>query len=292
MNKRFQLRFLMSCALCVVALNVQAQIRVTAARIGCLDSPSANQGNLTPLVARACENQLSCSYRAPTPQEYTRAGVRASTRTFCTQAMEITYHCGSGPAKDVIVPGDAWNQPPAQLSCPPPLLQNAVKPPAPNPRMAPALRGILERYKGCILEQYETQQDLQHRGVSAGLSQITSTSGLQARDITTCAAGNQCSLASRRQLYGQLLDQANRGDPANFQTKLQSAVPADCFQCAQHQERHTRHVHCTMFCGGNFGLVQGPCFEGCKAPDSISKLLNDIATDFSVFSRDLSHTTW
>jgi hypothetical protein len=47
-----------------------------------------------------------------------------------------------------------------------------------------------------------------------------------------------------------------------------------------------------MFCGGNFGLLQGPCFEGCKAPDSISKLLNDIATDFSVLSRDLSHATW
>jgi hypothetical protein len=154
--------------------------------------------------------------------------------------------------------------------------------------MAPLLRGILERYKGCILEQYETQQDMRNRGLDTRLSGLTSTSGLQARDITRCAAGNLCSLASRRAAYGELLAQANRGDPANFQEELQSAVPADCFQCAKHRERHTKHVHCTMDCGGNFGFTQGPCFEGCKAPDSISKLLNDIATDLGT----VSHWQW
>ena len=265
----------MSCALFVVALTAQAQISYVTARIGCLDSPTANAGNLTRLVVAACAGQrFSCSYRAPTPQEYTRAGVRASTRTFCTQAMEITYHCGSGPAKNVIVPGDAWNQPPAQLSCP----QNAVTPPA-NPREAPVLRNILEKYKGCILEKYETQQDLRSRGLDARLSGLTSTSGLQDRDIITCAAGNPCSRSSRRTAYDRLLEQANRGDPTNFQEQLQRAVPADCFQCAKHREWHTRHVHCTMDCGGNNGLTQGPCFEGCRIPESIPKLLDDIATD-------------
>jgi pimeloyl-ACP methyl ester carboxylesterase len=93
----------------------QPLIRVDQARIGCLDIQSA--GNLTALVASACDNRSSCSYKAPTPDEYKRAGVEAATRLFCTQGMEITYHCGPDDFHTVTVPGDAWNQPPAQLSC-------------------------------------------------------------------------------------------------------------------------------------------------------------------------------
>jgi pimeloyl-ACP methyl ester carboxylesterase len=98
------------------------QIHVDSARIGCLDIQ--RDGNLTGLVASACNNRTSCSYRAPTADEYTRAGVRAYTRTFCTQAMEINFHCGNGPAQRIMVPGDAWNSPPAQLVCSDPTLTN------------------------------------------------------------------------------------------------------------------------------------------------------------------------
>jgi hypothetical protein len=90
-------------------------ITVTKARIGCLDIQL--DGNLTPFVAEACNNRASCSYKAPTQADYEREGVKAATRTFCTQGMEITYRCGTGPNLVVSVPGDAWNNPPAQLHC-------------------------------------------------------------------------------------------------------------------------------------------------------------------------------
>ena len=90
-------------------------ITVTKARIGCLDIQ--NSGNLTNIVATACNNRTSCSYKAPTEDAYRRAGVQAQTRSFCTQAMEITYHCGDNDDQVITVPGDAWNQPPASLVC-------------------------------------------------------------------------------------------------------------------------------------------------------------------------------
>ncbi len=90
-------------------------ITVTKARIGCLDIQLG--GNLTKFVAESCDNRASCSYKAPTQDAYQREGVKAATRTFCTQGMEITYHCGTGPNQVVSVPGDAWNNPPAQLHC-------------------------------------------------------------------------------------------------------------------------------------------------------------------------------
>jgi hypothetical protein len=95
-----------------------ADITVTKARIGCLDIQQ--DGNLTGLVGQACDHKMSCSYKAPTEDEYKRAGVHAATRTFCTQAMEITYSCGSGGTKMVTVPGDAWKHPAAELRCDPP----------------------------------------------------------------------------------------------------------------------------------------------------------------------------
>jgi pimeloyl-ACP methyl ester carboxylesterase len=95
--------------------SVREPIQVIEARIGCLDIQKT--GNLTGLVSAACNNRGSCSYKAPTPDEYTRAGVQAASRTFCTVAMEITYRCGQNDPQIVTVPGDAWNQPPAQLNC-------------------------------------------------------------------------------------------------------------------------------------------------------------------------------
>src|SRR5262245_12890765 len=103
----------------------QAQIHVDQARIGCLDIQ--RDPNLTGLVGNACNGKPTCSYKAPTEDQYRRAGVVANTRLFCTQAMEIIYHCGNGAAKSVTVPGDAWNHAPAFLDCasvpinPPPL---------------------------------------------------------------------------------------------------------------------------------------------------------------------------
>ncbi len=96
----------------------QAQIQVTEARIGCLDIQT--EGNLTRFVAAACNNRMSCAYKAPTENEYKRLGVQARTRSFCTQGMEIAYHCATGPTKFANVQGDAWNHPPAQLACDPP----------------------------------------------------------------------------------------------------------------------------------------------------------------------------
>ena len=95
----------------------QAQIVVTSARIGCLDIQKS--GNLTAFVAKACNGKYDCSYKAPSEDAYRRMGVRAFTRTFCTQGMEITYRCGSGSAQIVGVPGDAWKHGPAQLHCTP-----------------------------------------------------------------------------------------------------------------------------------------------------------------------------
>jgi hypothetical protein len=97
-------------------------ITVTKARIGCLDIQ--HDGNLTPIVGRACNGRMDCSFKAPTEDQYKREGVRAATRPFCTQGMEIAYRCGSGGEEIVNVPGDAWNHPPAHLHCeaPPPVV--------------------------------------------------------------------------------------------------------------------------------------------------------------------------
>lgn len=97
------------------ARDAEAQIKVTKARIGCLDLQTA--GNLTDMVGNACNTKEACTFKAPTPREYQAAGIKARTRPMCTQAMEIVYHCGKNDFHTVTVPGDAWNQPPAQLSC-------------------------------------------------------------------------------------------------------------------------------------------------------------------------------
>ena len=98
-----------------------AQIKVTEARIGCLDNATRNEGNLTQVVGSACNGKFSCSFQAPTEKEYRQMGVQAFTKTFCTQAMEIQYQCGTGASKSVTVPGDAWTHGPADLECPAPI---------------------------------------------------------------------------------------------------------------------------------------------------------------------------
>ena len=115
----------------------QAQIHVDQARIGCLDIQKS--GNLTAMVGSACNNRNYCEFKAPTPDQYQRAGVQAQTRTFCTQGMEIIYHClNPSTAQQIEVPGDAWNNPPAELLCGEPIL-----PPVPLGSGA-TLRGFVD----------------------------------------------------------------------------------------------------------------------------------------------------
>ena len=151
---------------------------------------------------------------------------------------------------------------------------------AQDQQLVQVLQKLLQKYKGCILERYETQQDMVNRGLNRRLSGLGSAAGLQPRNQgVVCVAGNVCTLASRQAMYATLEAQANRGDPTNFDVKLHQAIPRDCFQCQKHQELHTKHVHCTMDCGGNNGLTKGPCFEGCKAGVDVTKLVNDVVED-------------
>ena len=154
--------------------------------------------------------------------------------------------------------------------------------------MAAILQQLLQKYKGCILEKFETQQDMINRGLSGNLSGLFNTNGLQVRNTEVkCVAGNLCSLAMRATQFLLLQGQANRGDATNFESTLESIIPADCFLCAKHQEMHTKHVHCTMDAGGNGGL-QGPVFETCKAGVDIAKLTNDVMNDITNFVNDIT----
>jgi hypothetical protein len=148
-----------------------------------------------------------------------------------------------------------------------------------NAALAPVLLGLLEKYKGCILEKYETKADMTTRGLDPSLSGLASTAGLQERDTVACVAGNLCSRSQRQAGFTALQSQANSGNAANFQTKLEQIVPKDCFQCSKHQEYHTKHVHCTMDAGGNYGIPQGVAFEGCKAGVDLNSLANVIRSE-------------
>jgi hypothetical protein len=145
------------------------------------------------------------------------------------------------------------------------------------------LQQLLEKYQGCILERYETQQDMIHRGLDPKTSGLANTDGLQVRDNIACMAGNTCSLANRQAAYASLQAQANAGVTKDFETNLEKAIPADCFQCQEHAEWHTKHVHCTMDCGGNQSSFSHPlaggCFEGCKAGVDFTKLVKDVTSD-------------
>ena len=167
--------------------------------------------------------------------------------------------------------------PPAPQSGPPAPPTNSQ---TPTQQMSAVLQQLLQKYKGCILEKYETQQDLINRGLSGNLSGLINTNGLQVRDANVvCLAGNICSLASRAASFNSLQVQANSGNATNFEANLKKAIPKDCFQCSKHQEMHTKHVHCTMEAGGNSGPFQGPAFEGCKAGVDMEALANSIIND-------------
>src|SRR5262249_14789121 len=80
-----RMRLVVGCVVAIAALagTASADITVTKARIGCLDIQT--EGNLTPMVATACDHKMSCSFKAPTESAYKHAGVVAKTRSFCTQ---------------------------------------------------------------------------------------------------------------------------------------------------------------------------------------------------------------
>lgn len=162
----------------------QAQIHVTSARIGCLDIQ--REANFTRLVAAACDNRQSCPYKAPTPNEYAAAGVRAATRTFCSQAMEITYRCADGPAKVVTVPGDAWTHPAAQLLCEaPPPARGSVREPI---TVTSARIGCLDIQKQANLTQLVARA-CNNRGAcsyKAPTPQEYGLAGVQARTRGLC----------------------------------------------------------------------------------------------------------
>ncbi|MEP6848411.1 MAG: hypothetical protein ABI999_06115 [Acidobacteriota bacterium] len=158
--------------------------------------------------------------------------------------------------------------------------------PTPNP-MVTLLNQLLQKYKSCILEKYETQQNMVSRGLPANASGLTNTNGLQARDTVICVGGNPCSLAQRASSFVSLQAQANLGNPTNFEMSLERAIPKDCFMCSKHQEMHTKHVHCTMEAGGNSGF-QGPYFEGCKAGVDVEALANSVIHDISGFINDVT----
>lgn len=172
------------------------------------------------------------------------------------------------------------------------LLINPSAPPAavlPNPSIA-VMNQLIQKYQSCIMEKYETQQDMLNRGLPANDSALTSTNGLVPRDVVTCAAGNQCSLASRAAGLVGLVAQANSGNSANFNTNLESIIPQDCFQCAKHVEEHTKHVHCTEEVGGNSGLIKGPEFEACKAGVDLTALAKQVDIDISNAISGLGNT--
>jgi pimeloyl-ACP methyl ester carboxylesterase len=132
--------------------------------------------------------------------------------------------------------------------------------------MRPILKKLLRDFEGCIVEKYETPQ----------------TAGLQKRDVSQCMAGNACSLAQRQAGFAKLTQQANAGNDHNFSDQMQRIMLVDCMNCGKHRKWHTKHVHCTMDCGGNHSRADpagwgiGPCFEGCKAGVDITKFFNDI----------------
>jgi hypothetical protein len=259
---RLALNALVVLACCVGgAATAQAQIHVTSARIGCLDIQKS--GNLTSLVQKRCDGKMTCSYKAPTPAAYGKAGVRAATRAACSQAMEIIYSCKGGGSQHVSVEGDAWNHPAAQLVCRAPIVQPSQPK---NPALVPVLNGLVKRYERCIIERFETPK----------------TSHLPARDSATCADGRTCRLTSRGEAYHRLQQLAANGDANGFEALLKSAVLDDCMEFAEQRTWRTKHTHCTMKCGGNNGPIAGPCFETCKAGVDISKF------DITAFLRDVA----
>lgn len=134
---------------------------------------------------------------------------------------------------------------------------------AQNPDLVPVLKGLLQQYKGCIIEDRDPRND------------------------ATCVAGNSCSKAYRLKTFNDLQVQADQGNITNFEEKLKSIIINDCFTCDKHHTEHTKHVHCNMECNGDNGIIAGPCFEGCKAGVDITKLVNDVINAIHNVLKDL-----
>jgi hypothetical protein len=117
------------------------------------------------------------------------------------------------------------------------------------------------------------------------------TSHLPLRDRATCADGKACTLASRAAAHRRLQQLAADGDATGFEGLLKSAVIGDCRECGKHRKWHTKHTHCTMDCGGNNGLVEGPCFEGCKAGVDINAFLADVSKEVAKHAADRAGTS-
>lgn len=137
--------------------------------------------------------------------------------------------------------------------------------------LRPILTSLLRTYEGCIVEKYETPQ----------------TANVTRRDAATCLLGNVCTRAQRESAYAALATQASAGDDRYFSDQLQRAMLNDCMLCQKHGKWHTKHVHCTMECGGNDDFRdgwrpgKGGCFEGCKAGVDITKWLTQIGRDIA-----------
>jgi len=158
-------------------------------------------------------------------------------------------------------------------------IQPPTAPSIPDPQLVAVLNQLLQKYKGCILEKYETKIDMINRSLSPNLSELSNTAGLQDRDNVACVDGSICSRNSRQNSFGALQAQANRGEAKDFERNLEKAIPKDCFNCPKHVEWHTKHVHCTMDVGGNSGAFKGPAFETCKAGVDLNQLANIIIND-------------
>jgi len=125
-------------------------ITILTARQGCLDIQPP--GNMTGLVAQACNGRTSCAYQSPGQQQ------NSATRTFCTQGLEISYRCTNGTQAVANVPGDAWNHGAAQLACRPQTLPSPTTAPtatsAPSgtspPAQVPNVISVVTARQGCL----------------------------------------------------------------------------------------------------------------------------------------------
>jgi hypothetical protein len=143
-----------------------------------------------------------------------------------------------------------------------------------DPSSAPALQALLQKFDACIIERYQKNE-------------IAKAPPPRDQGVV-CLAGNPCPLAFREKERARLDAQAARGDSTDFETNLRRVVLADCFQCAQHAQWHTKHVHCTVQAGGNSGL-QGPKFESCKAGVDASRALAQFGEEIKRGLGQLGH---
>ena len=206
-------------------------ITVTKARIGCLDIQP--DGNLTGIVASACNNKSSCSYQAPTPQQYTSEGVHAATRTFCTQAMDITYRCGPSEFHTVTVPGDAWKQPPAQLTCTPAAAPAHV--PKPNAiTVSQARIGCLDiqtagNLTGLVGQACDDKSSCSYK---APTPQEYAAAGITANTRAFLHPGDGNHLPVRAQRFSNCAGSGRRMDASSRAVVVQRPAPTgECVRC-------------------------------------------------------------